>query len=124
MLFRSQRFHFVIILANMKDVDVNKLKGDLNNFNVEFFRLHKFDNISSFFLNDSVQMVTISRFENKSKAMDYYNLLNADKKHVGYLQQTKNTKIYVISDSNHNLFFHQRDKRDLYDEFFKEYFLK
>jgi len=122
--YDDQSIHFVIIIANIKNVDINKLKGNLNSFNVEFFRLHKFDNISSFFLDDSLQMVTITHFENKSKAMDYYNLLNADKKHVKYLQEAKNTRIYAISDANYNMFFHQKDKRDSYDEFFKENYLK
>ena len=123
--YDATRFHFVIIVANIKDVKINELKGHLNNFNNEFFRLQKLD-VSSFYLDSesAIQMVTIDKFDNKSKAMDYYNVLNADKKHVGYLQKAANTKIYVISDNNYTTYYRQKDKRDLYDEFFKEYYLK
>ncbi len=123
--YDASRFHFVIILANIKEVKINDLKGHLNNFNNEFFRFQQFD-ISSFYIDNSneVQMITISRFDNKSKAMDYYNVLKSDKKYVEYLQKTPSTKIYVISDENYTTFFRQKDKRNLYDEFFKEYYLK
>lgn len=121
--YDANHFHFVIIIANIKEVKINDLKGHLNSFNNEFFRLQKFD-ISNFYIDSDVQMVTISKFDNKSKAMDYYNVLKADKKYMEYLQKTPNTKIYVISDTNYTIFFRQKDKRSLYDEFFKEYYLR
>ena len=121
--YDDQRFHYVIIIANIKEVNITQLKGHLNNFNGEFFRLNKFD-ISSFFYDDVSQIVTISRFDDKSKAMDYYHVLKADKKHVEYLHQAKGTKIYVISDTNYTPFCRQKDIRVFYDEFFKEYYLK
>ena len=125
-VYDSKAFHFVIILANSKEVKVDQLKGHLSNFNTEFFRLQKFDPISSFYLDDNVtQMVTISKFENKDKAMDYYNILKTDTKYVGYLKTTPSTKIYVISDANYVTFYKQnKDKRDQYDTFFKENYLK
>jgi hypothetical protein len=121
--YDASRFHFVIVIANIKDVNIPKLKENLTDFNSDFFRLQRFE-INSFYIEDDVQMVTVSRFENKSKAMDYYNVLKADKKYVEYLQSTPNTKIYVISDNNYTLFHRERDKRDLYDTFFKDYYLK
>ena len=123
-VYDSRAFHFVIILANNKEVKVDQLKGHLSNFNTEFFRLQKFDPIHSFHIDDITQMVTISKFDNKDKAMDYYNMLKQDTKYVGYLKTTPSTKIYVISDANYTTFFHQKNKRSLYDDFFKENYLK
>ncbi|MDR1878931.1 MAG: tetratricopeptide repeat protein [Bacteroidales bacterium] len=121
--YNEQSFHFIIIIANIKEVKIDQLKGHLNNFDKEFFRLQQFD-ISSFYIDDVQQMVTVSRFDNKSKAMDYYHLLTTDTKYVGYLRDTPNTKVYAISDANYTAFFRQKDKRALYDAFFKEYYLK
>jgi tetratricopeptide (TPR) repeat protein len=121
--YNEQNFNFVIILANIKDVKIEPLKGHLNNFNTEFFRLQKFE-ISSFYIDDVTQMVTIHKFDNKDKAMDYYNLLKTDTKHVGYLKNTPSTKIYVISDANYTTFYRQIDKRGEYDSFFNEHYLK
>ena len=123
--YDDKNLHFVIILANIKEVKIDQLKGHLHGFNTEFFRLQKFD-ISSFYLdNDNVtQMVTVSKFDNKEKAMDYYNLLKTDTKYVGYLKDAPSTKIYVISDVNYPIIYHQKDKRGEYDAFFKENYLK
>ena len=122
-IYNERAFHFVIILANIKEVKIEPLKGHLSGFNNEFFRLQKFD-ISSLYTDDVTQMVTVSKFDNKDKAMDYYNLLKIDTKYVKYLQNTPSTKIYVISDANYNTFYHQIDKRNEYDDFFKENYLK
>jgi tetratricopeptide (TPR) repeat protein len=122
-VYNEQSFHFVIIIANIKEVKIDQLKGHLNSFNNEFFRLQKFD-ISSFYVDDVSQMVTVSKFDNKEKAMDYYKLLKVDNKYLAYLRNTASTKIYVISDANYTTFFRQRDKRPLYDDFFKDYYLK
>ncbi len=121
--YNEKSFHFVIILANIKEVKIDQLKGHLNSFDNDFFRLQKFE-ISSFYIDDVTQMVTIMKFENKDKAMDYYNLLKSDTKYVGYLKNTSSTKIYVISDANYLTFFKQKDKRSLYDSFFNDYYLK
>ena len=69
-------------------------------------------------------MITVSKFDNKDKAMDYYNLLKVDTKYVGYLKNTSSTKIYVISDANYTTFSRQKDKRNEYDTFFNENYLK
>ena len=124
-VYDERSFHFVIILANIKEVRVDQLKGHLNAFSKEYFRLQQFD-ISNFYIDidNATQMVTISRFENKDKAMDYYNLLKVDNKHVGYLKDTPSTKIYVISAANYNTFFRQNEKRSQYDSFFNENYLK
>ena len=121
--YNERSFHYVIILANIKEVKIEQLKGHLNGFNTEFFRLQTFD-INSFYTDDVTQMVTIYKFDNKSKAMDYYNLLNVDTKYVGYLKKASSTKIYVISDANYIIFHRQIDKRGEYDNFFKENYLK
>ena len=122
-IYNENNFHFVVILANIKDVNIEKLKGHLNGFNTEFFRLQKFE-INSFYTDEITQMVTISKFDNKNKAMDYYNLLKTDTKYVGYLKNASSTKIYVISDANYITFHRQIDKRSEYDNFFKENYLK
>ena len=123
-IYNENSFHFVIILANIKEVKIDQLKGHLNGFNNEFFRLQKFD-ISSFYVDEGVtQMVTVSKFDNKDKAMDYYNLLKVDTKYVKYLKDTPSTKIYVISDANYITFHRQKDKREQYDDFFKENYLR
>jgi len=120
--YDDKAFHFVIIIASVKDLNIEHVKGKINLFNKDFFRLDKFDNISSFYINDFDQMITISKFQNKSKAMDYYNLMKTDTMYLDALNSAPNVKIYVISDANYTTFYHNKDKRADYEAFFKEYY--
>jgi tetratricopeptide (TPR) repeat protein len=124
--YNENAFHLVIIIVSIKDMDIEQLKGKINLFNKDFFRLHKFDQISSFYLDDYDQMITISKFQNKSTAMDYYNLMKVDEKYLDKLNASK-AKIYVISDANYNPFYKEcknKGNKGNYEEFFKEYYLK
>ena len=94
----------------------------MNNFNKEYFRLEKFD-ISNFYIDPTLQMITVSRFENKQKAMDYYNTMKINQTMLKDINQSKQTKIYVISDDNYNIYFKNKEKREAYDEFFIQYYL-
>jgi len=124
--YDEQAIHFVIVIVNMKDMGFEQLKSRIAAFGRDFFRLDKFE-INSFYLDNTLQMITISNFQNKSKAMDYYNLMKVDTKYLESLNSNPEAKIYVISDVNYNPFYknHQnKDKRTAYDAFFKEYYLK
>ncbi len=120
--YNESSFHFIIIIINIKEVKIDKLKLALNNFNKEYFRLDKFD-ISNFYIDPTSQMLTLSRFENKQKAMDYYNAIKGNQTILADINQSKQTKIYVISDDNYNIYFKNKDKREAYDEFFIKYYL-
>jgi len=122
-VYKETNFHFVIIVTDIKDLKVDKLKLSLNNFNKEYFRLEKFD-ISNFYIDNTQQMLTISRFENKQKAMDYYLVMKSNQTHLLDLNKANRVKIYVISDDNYTIFFKNKNKRASYDEFFTKYYLE
>ena len=120
--YDGEAFHYVIIIADMRDLDIEQTKGKINTFNKDFFRLEKFD-ISSFYLDDYVLMITISKFQNKKKAMDYYNLMKTDTKYLETLNSSP-AKIYIISDANYLTFSRNKDKQKEkeYEKFFMEYY--
>lgn len=120
-IYNDNAFHFVIIIANVKEIEIEPLKGKIHTFNKDFFRLEHFD-INSFYLDDVIQMITVGKFPNKSKAMDYYNLMRTDTKHLEVLNSSETTKIYVISDDNYRTFHHNKNKRTEYEKFFEEYY--
>jgi hypothetical protein len=64
------------------------------------------------------------KFQDKSKAMDYYNLMKVDKKYLEALNSNPDAQIYAISDVNYNTFYKNKEKRADYDTFFKEHYLK
>ncbi len=121
-LYDAGRFHFVIVLVNIKDIKINQLKVNVANFNKEYFRMYQFD-VSNFYIDNTTQMLTISRFENKSKAMEYYYQMKKNSNYFGEINKNPNTKIYVISDQNYTLFFKQKKKRAEYEKFFTDNYL-
>ncbi|MDD2687044.1 MAG: tetratricopeptide repeat protein [Bacteroidales bacterium] len=120
--YDASKFHFVIIVTDIKELKIDKLKLDIHNFNKEFFRMYTFD-ISSFYIDNTLQMLTISRFENKEKAMEYYLQMKINQTHLSDLNMAKRTTVYVISDDNYTIFYKNKQKRPAYDEFFNTYYL-
>ncbi|MDD4209705.1 MAG: tetratricopeptide repeat protein [Bacteroidales bacterium] len=121
-VYKDANFHFIIIVADIKEIKVDKLRLSISNFNKEYFRMEKFD-ISNFYIDNTQQMITISRFENKQKAMEYYWAMKNNQTHFDELNKAKRTIIYVISDDNYTIFFRNKDRRMEYDDFFNKYYL-
>lgn len=121
-VYDASRFHFVIILVDIKEVKMNQLKLNIANFNKEYFRLNTFD-VSNFYIDNTTQMVTISRFDNKAKAMEYYYQLKKNDVYFGDINKRKEVQAYVISDQNYTLFFKQKKKRPEYAKFFEDNYL-
>ena len=120
--YDASRFHFVILLVDIKGMKMDQLKTNIARFNKEYFRLNSFD-VSNFYIDNMTQMVTISRFENKAKAMEYYYQLKNNSKYFEELNASKEVRVYVISDQNYTLFYKQKKKRPEYEQFFKDYYL-
>lgn len=120
--YQPQRFHFVILLVSIKDVKINDLKVNIANFNKEYFRMNSFD-VSNFYIDNTTQMISISRFDNKNKAMEYYYQMIKNETYFGDFIKNKKVIIYVISDQNYTLFFKQKKKRADYEQFFNDNYL-
>ena len=120
--YDASAFHFIIIIADIRDLKINDLKNAIVDFNKAYFRREKFD-ISNFYIDNTIQMISVSRFDNKEKAMDYYRLMKTDNNYLSTLNSSSTTKIYTISDANYTLFFKNKDIRADYEAFFKENYL-
>jgi len=119
--YDDNAFHFVIVIVDVKDFNVEPLKGQITSFNRDFFRLEKFE-VTSFYIDETIQMISIIKFPNKSKAMDYYKLMKTDTKYLDDLNSSSSAKIYVITDANYTAFYRNKDKRSDYEKFFTEYY--
>jgi hypothetical protein len=120
--YKPDNLHFIVFVVNIKDTKIDPLKNKIYGFNKEFFRFQQFD-ISNIYLDDVLQMVTISKFENKDKAMDYYHLLKTDSKYYKEINQTASASILVISDNNYTTFYKNKNLREDYQQFFNQHYL-
>jgi len=120
--FKADEQHYVILLVKTADLPLQTIKQDVTNFNSSNFSLKKLT-ISSFFIDNQRQMVTVSKFDNSSDAMDYYYLMEKDPKFKPNLEN-KTIELYAISSTNYTSFYNKRNERANYSGFFNENYLK
>lgn len=68
-------------------------------------------------------MITLSKFENKDDAMDYYNILVKDEAFQPSIDSGI-IEVYAMSANNYTSFYNKRDNRADYPDFFKDNYLK
>lgn len=118
---KPDEIHYVVVILNSSAVPMQTVKDEIANFNREFFSLEQF-NMNSFFINKTDQMITISKFKNKSVAMNYYNIMIKNHVFATHLS-AKDFVIYSMSASNYTTYYNMKDKRDMYPEFFNDNYL-
>lgn len=120
-VMNDEETHYVILIFSSSAIPMQTVKDKVANFNREFFSLDQF-NVNSFFINKTDQMVTISKFKNKSKALDYYHIFVNNPIMASHIS-ARDFVVYAISASNYTTYYNKKDKRDLYPEFFQENYL-
>ena len=119
--FKPDEQHYVILLVKTAELPLQTVKQNLNNFNKTYFSLKKLV-VSSFFIDNQRQMVTISKFPNSSEALDYYNILVKNETFQPDID-SKVIEVYAMSANNYTTFYNKRDERVNYPAFFKENYL-
>lgn len=118
-----QEQHFLIMLVNVHKIKstILDIKSDIAAFNREFYSLLNI-NVSSIYMNQNEQMLTLAKFKNRETALDYYYNIIESEKFYAY-NKTKAIVTYVISASNYTSYYNHPDQRNLYESFFKQYYL-
>jgi len=120
-LVETQSDHFVLLMVNPLQTDINALKIRIADFNERAFRLENFYT-SDILLNDTLQIISIGVFKNASKAMDYYHHI-LDNEYVFSMLKEKFHETFVISTKNYQTFYQDRDISK-YKSFFNKEYLK
>jgi hypothetical protein len=121
-IFNPNDQHYVVLLVKTSELPMQTVKQNLNTFNKTHFSLKKLT-ISSFFIDNQRQMVTISKFANGADAMDYYNILVKNEMFSSDIND-KSIEPYVMSANNYTNYYNKRDERPNYPAFFKDNYLK
>lgn len=121
-VFNPTEQHYIVLLVKTAYLPVQTVKLGLTNFNKEFFSLKKLI-VSSFFIDNDRQMITISKFSDSGDAMDYYNILVKNDNYKGDIANG-NIEVYAMGATNYTTFYNKRDEREHYRRFFKENYLK
>ena len=121
-VYNADEVHYVILLVQSSKLPIQTVKLNLNSFNKTYFSLQRF-NISSFYVNNTQQMVTIAKFTNASTAVDYYNILVKDPVFVEDIQN-QTIIVYPMSASNYTTYYNNHEGRKFYDQFVQDNYFK
>ncbi|HRY98876.1 MAG TPA: tetratricopeptide repeat protein [Bacteroidales bacterium] len=113
--------HLFVMVADIKNTNINALKIRLSDFNQKFFSLEKLT-VSSLFLDDTHQMITVSNFKGSSEGIKYYQTVK-ENAYVNSQLEGSQYEQFIITVGNYPTLY--RDKSvDTYMKFFRENYLK
>lgn len=119
--YNADEMHYIILLVKSASLPVQDVKVNITNFNKNYFSLQRF-NISSFYINNTQQMITIAKFTNAAGAMEYYNILVKDATFSNDIAN-ENIIVYPMSATSYTTFYNNTDGRSTYNDFFLENYL-
>lgn len=117
--FNPGDFHFYILIADARNININELKVAFSDHNLKMYSLDKLI-VNSLFLDEKREVINVARFENKDKAMDYY-LSVKNNKSVTSKIKNGDFQHFVISANNYSAFYKNKDV-DKYLLFFNQYY--
>ena len=115
--FRANDEYFVLVICNKK-VRVNPLKVRIGDFNQNNFRMYQLK-VKNLMLNKEDAMLTIEKFENVDKAIDYRDSMFLTDYIFGGIDNS-NYKVIIVSVSNYPIFYQEKNV-DEYLDFWHQY---
>jgi tetratricopeptide (TPR) repeat protein len=110
---------YVMIVTLSKSVKISDLKNLISDYNTKNFSRDNLT-ISNIYLNDNQQIVTIANFQDKEKAMLYYNDIKNNKDIFSKLKPSDCIQ-FVISADNYTKMYKNKDEDNYYLFFTKNY---
>jgi hypothetical protein len=98
--------HYIVFIADAEKVSIQDLKLKISQFNKELYSIKNF-NINSFYINQTEQMINISRFADKKEAMDYYNIISKDHRFLTMIIKNEIT-IFAMSAKNYSNYYNNK----------------
>lgn len=118
-IFEDNVEHFFVLVFTPAMGSVNDAKAKISNFNMSSFSAQELK-ITNNFLNTEDQVVLVKKFENKSKAMDYYTAFKLTDMLKGINDKGE---YFVITNKNYASFYIEKKIAD-YKKFFQDNYLK
>ncbi|MGM0530893.1 MAG: tetratricopeptide repeat protein [Bacteroidota bacterium] len=114
---KNEPYYFAII-ANPEEIDIERLKFEVINFNLDYF-LQKDYNTESTEFNEFYHIITVKKFEDYNTAKKYYELLSKREERVFSEINSDEYRYFFISVKNYLTLL---DKKSIieYINFFKE----
>ncbi|MBP6977444.1 MAG: tetratricopeptide repeat protein [Bacteroidales bacterium] len=118
-VYEPETIHFYILVVDAERINVNATKVKISDHNQKY---HSLDNltISSVLLDNKRQMITVSNFRNRDKALTYYAGIRGSDYVFSNIPADAFSQ-FVISSENYRIFYENKDARDYLRFFNKNY---
>lgn len=119
----NDKLHYVLaVLYNSRDLDMNRCKIMVSDFNKEYYDLKKLA-VSNIFLdlNSGIPLIIVRSFENKANAMKYYQTVKQESEN--FLPENAKYDLFAATQRNYRVILKQRTIEG-YRPFFEEYYLR
>ena len=110
--------HNVIIMLDSKKANVNDFKGEIADFNTEFFKLIPLQ-VKSIVWKEDQQMMIVSGLPTADKAEQYYKAIQSEK----FMDVVKNngSLYFITSQGNFKTLMKEKNLADYMEFFLKSY---
>ena len=115
--FRPNDEYYVLVICNKK-VRINPLKVRISDFNKNNFRMDQLK-VKNVMLNKEDALLTIEKFENVNKAIDYQTAMFMNDYIFGGIDK-ENYNVLIISVSNYPIFYQEKNIEE-YLDFWHQY---
>jgi len=113
--------HFFVLIVDHNKTNVDATRVRISDFNSTNYKLDNLS-INAVLLDDNRQMISVSNFRGKERAMAYFNAINASD-YVISPQLRRDSNFFVISSDNYPVFY--RDKVvETYMKFFDKHYIR
>ena len=117
----DQGQHYFVLLFPNADGDVAEVKNKISDFDHQYFPSTTIQ-VTSSFLNPDMQVILLSVFETKEKAMEYYDLFLSQRPELAGIND-QGYATFAITPDNYSALYKSKDV-DAYSAFFVENYLE
>ncbi|MFO7843398.1 MAG: tetratricopeptide repeat protein [Bacteroidales bacterium] len=108
--YNPESKHLLGIAIN-KSADINQLRFNLINFNLDFFIQENYE-IDNKSLNEFVEIILVKRFDNAQKAKEYHNQFNIEEETIFRNIKSDEFQHFIISEKNLEKLFEEKSVGD------------
>ncbi len=113
--YNEETKYYYLMFVNSNTNDVNRLKFNIINYNIDKFPMFDFD-VKAQKINKSVTAITVRSLDNLSQVRKYYRAINRRKSLFKDIEKTDFSQ-FVISEENYNKFIKDLDIKK-YEDFY------
>jgi len=119
-LFNPNEMHLFVMVLYVEGIKISDVKIIFSDHNKKYFQITKLTT-SSLYLDNTRQMITVSKFENIDEGIKYYKTIKQNELLEKTISDAK-AKYFIISTTNYKLLYQTKNVEE-YEEFFIKKYL-